>query len=395
MATAEELLAEFTQVDKTLVISNDLRTITIPPTVPNLGVESDNEVLRLNFKMPRHIGDIDLSTFTIRINSLNAKDEGDVYTVTDSSITDDDISFSWLVGPSATRYKGDTKFNVCMVVFASDGMHVMQEFNTAPATLKVLEGLEVDESLLDAGYAEGFVDGGAQLNELRRSFWRKIADENMIPGMFSLWDETTFSAMLPYPTDSEFWAQEDPWGDIDYREGPGIYCGNCDYLFYNCDRPVAYKDSGLPPLFSEGYGELISAKYMFAYSTFTEIPYIYFGYMSNMSNASYMFYNAKCRKMTLCLGWDVGPINLGKTGFISCSDLEEIELPESTICESWDLHWSTKLTKNSLLNVINCLTEYPEDYDLTNPTLTLGKTNLDKLTDAEKAIATQKGWTLA
>lgn len=49
------------------------------------------------------------------------------------------------------------------------------------------------------------------------------------------------------------------------------------------------------------------------------------------------------------------------------------------------------LTKESLLNVIN------EAADVTaNPkTLTFGATNLAKLTDEEKAIATNKGWTLA
>lgn len=56
-----------------------------------------------------------------------------------------------------------------------------------------------------------------------------------------------------------------------------------------------------------------------------------------------------------------------------------------------DLSGSTNLTKESLLNVIN------EAADVTaNPkTLTFGATNLAKLTDEEKAIATSKGWTLA
>lgn len=148
MATAEELLSGLTTVDKTLVISNDLRTISIPSSVPNLGVESDNDVLRLNFKMPRHIGDIDLSTFGIRINYLNAGGETDVYTVSDAEPGTDHISFSWLVGPTATRYKGETTFNVCLITLDSDG-YVDQEFNTTIARLKVLEGLEVDESLVE------------------------------------------------------------------------------------------------------------------------------------------------------------------------------------------------------------------------------------------------------
>ena len=50
------------------------------------------------------------------------------------------------------------------------------------------------------------------------------------------------------------------------------------------------------------------------------------------------------------------------------------------------------LTHQSLLNALNGL------YDLTggtSQTLTLGSTNLAKLTDEEKAIATNKNWVLA
>ena len=49
-----------------------------------------------------------------------------------------------------------------------------------------------------------------------------------------------------------------------------------------------------------------------------------------------------------------------------------------------------KLTHDSLMNIINVL-----KVSDTAMTCTLGTTNLRKLTDAEKAIATQKGWTLA
>lgn len=56
-----------------------------------------------------------------------------------------------------------------------------------------------------------------------------------------------------------------------------------------------------------------------------------------------------------------------------------------------DLTPCPKLTHDSLMNVIN------EAADVTSSpkTLTLGADNLAKLTDADKAIATNKGWTLA
>ena len=51
---------------------------------------------------------------------------------------------------------------------------------------------------------------------------------------------------------------------------------------------------------------------------------------------------------------------------------------------------NTKLTHDSLMSIINALATTTTTY-----TVTFGSTNLAKLTDEEKAIATTKGWTLA
>lgn len=149
MATAAELLARTTSSgDTTLVIDNYLRMIQIPSSVSCLGVENDDDVLRLNFRMPRYLGKTDLSTFSVRINYLNAKGESDVYTVSDLAIVGDNLTFSWLVGPTATKYKGNTKFNVCMRIVDAD-FYVLKEYNTTIATLPVLEGLECEESVVE------------------------------------------------------------------------------------------------------------------------------------------------------------------------------------------------------------------------------------------------------
>ena len=60
------------------------------------------------------------------------------------------------------------------------------------------------------------------------------------------------------------------------------------------------------------------------------------------------------------------------------------------LSESLSLSSSTKLTHDSLMNVINNLATVTS-----STTLTLGSTNLAKLTDEEKKVATDKGWTLA
>lgn len=75
--------------------------------------------------------------------------------------------------------------------------------------------------------------------------------------------------------------------------------------------------------------------------------------------------------------------------FHTCTALKNITF-EGTIGQNMDVHWSTLLTHESLMSIIEHLGTVTA-----TRTLTLGTENLAKLTDTEKAIATQKGWTLA
>lgn len=77
--------------------------------------------------------------------------------------------------------------------------------------------------------------------------------------------------------------------------------------------------------------------------------------------------------------------------FASSKNLAEIE-NISNIGMSLNLNGCNQLNHDSLINVLNALV------DLTgtdSKTLTLGTTNLNKLSENEKAIATNKNWTLA
>ena len=55
-----------------------------------------------------------------------------------------------------------------------------------------------------------------------------------------------------------------------------------------------------------------------------------------------------------------------------------------------DIHYSAKFTREALLEIIGNLKTVT-----TTKRLTMGATNLAKLTEEDKAIATNKGWTLA
>ncbi len=53
------------------------------------------------------------------------------------------------------------------------------------------------------------------------------------------------------------------------------------------------------------------------------------------------------------------------------------------------------LNHDSLMSIINALEDKTSDESGTSWVVTLGATNLEKLTDAQKAIATDRGWSLA
>ncbi len=152
LAQMEEMPELYIEENQKFIIDNKLRTITMPSSI-TLGVESDDDVNRLHFQMPQKLGDVDLSKFDIYINYMNANNEGNIYIVEDKAVSGGNITFSWLVGRSATKYKGDTKFIVCMKLCDGRGV-VQQEFNTTVVSLKVLEGLEIENPIIDQGTSD-------------------------------------------------------------------------------------------------------------------------------------------------------------------------------------------------------------------------------------------------
>lgn len=130
---------------------------------------------------------------------------------------------------------------------------------------------------------------------------------------------------------------------------------NLQYMFNLCEN-------------SHYYGKLKTGNCtnfygMFRYCTYTvEVKEID---LTNATNAGYIFH---------------GCVNLHRVYF------------KGSINVNLNLSASTYLEYDSIMSAINALADRT---DTTALTLTLGTTNLAKITDEEKAIATEKGWTLA
>ena len=145
----DEVLAKMDTLDANeeeiqYIIDENLRIISIPPLGVVLGVEGDKDVNSVKFKMVRYYKGIDLSKFEIRINFANANGDLSYYTVKNPTVTDDTLTFEWLVGYLVTKYKGTVRFVVRMIITDSSTGEVQQAFDTTIGEARSLEGLLVD-----------------------------------------------------------------------------------------------------------------------------------------------------------------------------------------------------------------------------------------------------------
>lgn len=107
---------------------------------------------------------------------------------------------------------------------------------------------------------------------------------------------------------------------------------------------------------------------------------------SNVVNTSLMFY--RCMNLTTVPQLDMSKVTDTNGMFGYCSNIESIHMTGMKV--SFSISDSTRFTRGALVEILNNLATVT-----TSPTLTMGSTNLAKLTDADKAIATGKGWKLA
>lgn len=148
--TIEEALAAseaepVTDDDMQFWIDEHLRVISIPKNGVVAGVEGDKNVNKIKFGMNRYYHGFDMSELSGRILYSNAKGNKNYYNITDMQTNGNTITFSWLVDADAVQYMGKTAFVVYL--FKIQGSELRQKFFSTLATLKVLEGMEVDSAV--------------------------------------------------------------------------------------------------------------------------------------------------------------------------------------------------------------------------------------------------------
>ena len=175
---------------------------------------------------------------------------------------------------------------------------------------------------------------------------------------------------------------------------------NMDSMFRNCQT--------LPSIPELDTSKVTVMSYMFSdCSSLQSLPELN---TSNVKNMNYMFGN--CESLQSIPELDTSNVTTMQQMFNDCYSLQSIpELDTSKvtnmnkmfdICKSlqrinilnltlsFSISSSTMFQREDLLTILNNLATVT-----TTQTLTMGSTNLAKLTDDDKLIATEKGWTLA
>lgn len=133
-----------------ILVNSNTRQFNIPGADLVFGVTDDSDVERKHFQCPRYVGDnLDLAACFIRINYRNANGKMDFYLVDDLEISGDNITFSWLLSPRVTEYRGQVKFVMCAV-----GPDLKLKWHTAQGTGQVMDGLEPDNSHVESQTAD-------------------------------------------------------------------------------------------------------------------------------------------------------------------------------------------------------------------------------------------------
>ena len=181
-----------------------------------------------------------------------------------------------------------------------------------------------------------------------------------------------------------------------------LYLGN-NKISLNSECKIVKVTSGMKAFFDAG-GKCTNSKIV----DYKGI--IHFDDTSNVTDMSYMFYDNQnlttiplidtynvtdmtdmfygCTQLTKIPSFDVSNVTTFYNMFTRCIRLTAIHM--TGINTSLDISSSTEFTREALVEIINNL----EPTNNHSYTLTMGSTNLAKLTNEDKKIATDKGWKL-
>ncbi len=127
-------------------IDADLRKITVPKELYDIGVAGDCCAETIYFTCPRYFDGEDLSKHTCIIRCINAKKEYFEANTIEMNVNNNSLHFGWKIDERATRYSGVINFTV---QFEGTNNNCNYQWQTTPAQLNILAGLNIEETITD------------------------------------------------------------------------------------------------------------------------------------------------------------------------------------------------------------------------------------------------------
>ena len=181
---------------------------------------------------------------------------------------------------------------------------------------------------------------------------------------------------------TEFWEIYQMGGK---RTGYRSFCSGTTMSDGLTPKEQFWTDENYNPIYpitaDDGYGLFISNTEI----TDTKVPIVILG-----ANMNYAFGSAKNLKTIRSL--DITNVTGYTSTFYVCFALENITFVGSVSVDI-AMQYSKKLTHESIMSLINALTDFSTDTSGKTHKVNLGSENLAKLTEEEKKIIEDKGWT--
>ena len=238
--------------------------------------------------------------------------------------------------------------------------------------------MSIAEKLTTIAENEQKVYEAGQKSEYDR-FWDDFQENgnrtNYLSAFGAMWTKETFKPKYPIrPTNAYFMFFNNVGNGIlieDFVE----FCEENNVVLDYSQCTNAYY--GIGCLFSKHFGVL-------DFSKCTNMNNLFYGHNSAPSGYSVETIDELISSETT---------KFHATAFQNAINLTNMSVSGVIANNGFDVSYCPKLTHDSLMSIINALKDYSGTG--TTHTVTFGTTNTAKLTDTEKAIATQKGWTLA
>lgn len=126
-----------------IIINND-RTVTVPDNLKKIGVQYDNNAVKVTIQSPRYSNNIDMVELPIYVNYMRADKQAGVYIVEDAIIDPDDntkMQFTWTLTDFATAVKGKLTFLVCVRSTNANGTELFHWNSELNKDVYISEGL--------------------------------------------------------------------------------------------------------------------------------------------------------------------------------------------------------------------------------------------------------------